>query len=141
MGVNNNNIIIDDGSQEYTFTNKQGEVFAKFTLNGADTGIVERYENLQKYLEGYELEADENNVIDKLNKLNEDLIQQFNLLLNQDTSNTLFMRYTPTTLFANGDMFCEVAFENIGKFIEQELNVRIDKKMAKIRKATAKNRA
>lgn len=136
-----NNIIIDDGAQEYTFTNKQGEVFAKFTLNGADTGIVSRYEELQKFLESYELDVDEVNVIEKLDKLNADLIEQFNKLLLQDTSNTLFMRYTPTTLFANGDMFCEVAFENIGKFIEQELDVRIEKKMAKIRKATAKNRA
>lgn len=129
-------ITIDDGSKEYVFKNKLGEEFAKFSFNPTDPYIIKRFENVQEYMSSVSV-SDSDDTAGAIVKLNEDIAEQFNVLCGKDVSG-LFTLYAPLTLFANGDFYCEVVLEKIGDFIESELNVRFEKKKAKIKKALGK---
>lgn len=132
-----NCVVIDDGTKEYIFKNMQGKEFAKFSFNPTDVGMLERYDKVADTFKSFEF--DENKpVSEQVTELNNKLKEQFDFLVGKDISSELFSTYTPCTIFANGDFFAEVAFNHIGQFIESEMNVRLDKKLAKIKKIASK---
>lgn len=137
MKNTNGCVVIDDGTKEYVFKNMQGKEFAKFNFNPSDTGILERYNDVANAFKGFEFD-DEKDTASQIKELNNMLKEQFNYLTGTDISSDLFATYAPTTVFANGDFFAEVALEHIGTFIEEEMNVRLDKKLAKIKKIASK---
>ena len=133
------NIIIDDGLKEFTFSNNKGEVFAEFAFNPADTGLLERYGKVVDAFNAIELKGDsEADVEEYIKTLSDTFKEQFDYLLNRAVSEGLFRTYSPITIFANGDFYAEVILDQIGKIIEKEINVRIDKKAKKIEKYTKK---
>lgn len=141
MGENKSaTILIDDGVKEYEFKNKFGDVFARFRFNPADTGIVRRYDAIVEYFEKLEYPSDlsEDEVVEEIKRLEDGIKEQFNVLCGYPVADGLFMTYQPLTCFACGDTFAEIALENICKFVEEELDTRLAKKKAKIKKATAK---
>lgn len=127
--------IIDDGSKEYCFENNFGEVFAKFRFNPVDTGILSRYKEVVEYLEGIELE--DGFTEEKIIEIDKGISEKFAYLLN--TESDIFAKYTPCTLFANGDYYVEKALTIIGDIIEDETGQRLKKKVAKMKKLAAKN--
>lgn len=134
----NNTVIIDDGTQEYNFKNNAGEVFASVTFNPSDTGLFERYKKVASYFESYDFSIDEKNPEESIIKIDNDVKEQFNVLLNKDVAASLFGVYTPCTIFANGDLFAEVALKCIGNWIGSETTARFNKKVANIKKYTDK---
>jgi len=131
-----NNFIIDDGVQEYTFTNKMDEVFARFSFNPSDTSIIERYEAVADAFGKYDLTED--NVTEKIKEINADIRKQMDYLLNRDVSSGMFMVYEPCSVFANGDFYAEVMLDTIGEIVGATMKARIKRKMEKVNKATAK---
>ena len=45
--------VIDDGLYEVTFKNNNEEVFAKFSFNPSDTGLLSRYDSFIDFLDNY----------------------------------------------------------------------------------------
>lgn len=133
---NNNTFIIDDGTKEYSFKNLSSVVFAKFSINALDTGLISRYKTVEN--EFNEIVFNENDDADEVVKLDNKIIELFNRLLNKDISKDIFGVYTPLTLMGNGDFYCETILEKLGEIIEQEFNIRLETKKAKIKKATKK---
>ena len=135
--MENNTFTIDDGAKEYVFKNTLGDTFATIKFNATDTGIVERFEDIQKDFKGmvYDDNAD---IEETLKALNVTIIDLFNRLLGRDVSSELFSVYKPMAVFANGDFYCETLLEKIGEIIEHEFNVRFKSKKAKIKNATKK---
>lgn len=133
------NIVIDDGLKDYSFSNNKGEVFAEFSFNPADTSILDRYEKVVDAFNAIELKGDSAEEVEEyIRSISDTFKEQFDYLLNREVSEGLFRTYSPITVFANGDFFAEVILHQIGKIIEKELNVRIDKKAKKIEKYTQK---
>lgn len=132
-----NCVVIDDGTKEYIFKNMQGKEFAKFSFNPTDVGMLERYDKVADTFKSFEFDESKP-VSEQVTELNSKLKEQFNYLVGKDISSELFSNYTPCTIFANGDFFAEVAFNHIGQFIESEMNIRLDKKLAKIKKIASK---
>lgn len=129
-------LIIDDGVKDYAFKNNRNEIFADFSFNPADTGIVERYKNMIKFFQSYDYEY-EGDMLDFIEKFNADVKERFALLLGT-SADGLFMKYSPMSIMGNGDFYAEVILEQVGKIIEKEIGVKFAEKKAKIKKATAK---
>lgn len=131
--------VIDDGLHEVIFKNNKGEVFCEFSFNPADTGILNRYDKFVEWLESQDIK-DEDDFTERIKVLDADIKEKVNEMIGREVSDGIFKVYTPCTFFANGDMFVEVLLQHIGDVIEKETNARVKKKVAKIKKATAKNR-
>lgn len=132
------NIVLDDGLQSYTFSNNDGEIFAEFKFNPADASIVERYDDVVEVFNKIDLKKEDEDIKDTMRTISDTFKEQFNYLLNRDVSEGLFKVYSPVTIFANGDFFAEVILTQVGKIIEKEMNVRLQKKAKKIEKYTKK---
>jgi len=131
--------VIDDGLQDVVFKNNKGEVFSSFSFNPSDTGLLTRYDELVEFLDSVTIEDGE---VDKqIIQLEKTIKEMIDKLFNRKISEDVFKMYAPCTIFANGDMFIEVLIRHIGEVIEGETDKRLKKKVAKIKKATAKNRA
>lgn len=137
--MGNSTFVIDDGLHEVKFKNNKGEVFADFSFHPADTGFLSRYDSMVDYLDNVSIsDEDADKQIAELEKTIKEMIDK---LFNREISKDIFKVYEPCTIFSNGDMYIEVLIAKIGSVIEEETDKRLKKKVAKIKKATAKNRA
>lgn len=132
--------IVDDGLHEVVLENNKGEVFCNFFFHPADMGLIERYEHLVDFLNTASIDDEDGDTPQAITKLETEVKEEFDKLLNRKVSGEVFKVYSPCTLFANGDMFVEVLIKHIGEVIEKESGQRLKKKVAKIKKATEKNR-
>ena len=101
-----------------------------------DTDILKRYSKVVEFFNGvtFSDEPTENEIVD----FSESIKNQFDDLFNYHVSEEIFSVCSPLTVIENGDFFFENILEGIAGIIETILNQRIEKKMKKIRKATAK---
>lgn len=131
--------VIDDGLHDVIFKNNKGEAFAEFSFNPSDTGLLARYDAFIEFLDSCNIEGED--VTKQITELEETLKTKFDEFINRPISEAVFKTYAPCTVFANGDMYIEVLVKHIGDIIEKETDNRLKKKVAKIKKATEKNRA
>lgn len=131
--------IIDDGLHNVVFKNINGEVFSEFSFNPSDTGLLSRYDSFIEFLEGLEIK-DDDDTASQILSFEKSIKEKIDELFNRNVSESIFKTYSPCTIFQNGDMFIEVVINRMGDVIEKETDNRLKKKVAKIKKATAKNR-
>ena len=131
--------IIDDGLHNVVFKNNKGEVFSEFSFNPSDTGLLSRYDSFIEFLESLEIKED-GDTASQILEFENSIKEKIDELFNRNVSENIFKTYSPCTIFANGDMFIEVVIKHMGDVIEKETDNRLKKKVAKIKKATEKNR-
>ena len=131
--------IIDDGLHNVVLKNKNGEVFSEFSFNPSDTGLLSRYDSFIEFLESLEIKED-GDTASQILEFEKSIKEKIDELFNRNVSEGIFKTYSPCTIFANGDMFIEVVIKHMGDVIEKETDNRLKKKVAKIKKATEKNR-
>lgn len=101
-----------------------------------DVDILERYSSVIEFFNNVKFSK---NPTDKeLIEFSENIKNQFDYLFNYPVANEIFSVCNPLTVIENGDFFFENIMEGIAGLIESILNQRVEKKMKKIRKATAK---
>lgn len=115
---------------------KDGEIIGKFKFNPNDLDIVKRYEKVAVALGNITVPEDADT--EEILKISDEIKKQFDYLLNYNVSAELFAKCNPLTLTANGDFYVENIINGIAGIIEQATDQRLEKKKAKIRKATAK---
>ena len=131
--------IIDDGLHNVVLKNKNEEVFSEFSFNPSDTGLLSRYDSFIEFLESLEIKED-GDTASQILEFENSIKEKIDELFNRNVSESIFKTYSPCTIFANGDMFIEVVIKHMGDVIEKETDNRLKKKVAKIKKATEKNR-
>ena len=131
--------IIDDGLHNVVLKNKNGEVFSEFSFNPSDTGLLSRYDSFIEFLESLEIKED-GDTASQILEFEKSIKEKIDELFNRNVSESIFKTYSPCTIFANGDMFIEVVIKHMGDVIKKETDNRLKKKVAKIKKATEKNR-
>lgn len=131
--------IVDDGLHNIVLKNKNGEVFSEFSFNPSDTGLLSRYDSFIEFLESLEIKED-GDTASQILEFENSIKEKIDELFNRNVSESIFKTYSPCTIFANGDMFIEVVIKHMGDVIEKETDNRLKKKVAKIKKATEKNR-
>lgn len=127
---------VDTGAIRVHLGDEFDEELGSFKFIPTDLGIIERYDNVMKEFE--KMEFDETDEIEGFKKLSNQVLELFDFLLNYKVSDTLFAKCNPLTVVNNGDFYFETCLETIGGIIEDTFNERLEKKKARIKKATAK---
>lgn len=113
-----------------------GEIIGSFRFNPNDLDIVKRYESVLKQLDDIKVPDDAD--VDTMFALSDKIKELIDYLLNYKVSDEIFKKCNPFSPTKNGDFYVENVLDGIEKLIEKTMNTRIEKKQAKIRKATAK---
>lgn len=133
INQNTNTIVIDDGSKEYTIQNQRGEILAAFRFRPADTNIIARYKEVQKFFSKFELKEGEN-----LEDSEAKIIEQMDYLMGADTGSSFFSVMGPFSLMADGKLFIEVCMNSLCNVINKEFDVRLKITQSRISKYTQK---
>lgn len=128
--------IVLDNREWIEIVDSSGNVTGGFFWNPADLDIVKRYENVAKEFENMQMpEGDE---VEAVLKFAEDIERQFDYLLNADAAKVLFGGANPLSPRPDGTLLCEYVLSVVATFIEKELDVRVRKTSAKVKKYTDK---
>lgn len=115
---------------------KDGEVIGQIRFNPSDIDIARRCEKVMEFFNN--LTLGENATDEELFAATDEIKKQFDYLLNYENSEEIFKKANPMTPTTNGDFYCEQVLNAIVGLIEKITDQRIEKKKAKIKKATAK---
>lgn len=132
-----NIIIIDDGTKVFPIYNKAKKRLGEFVFAPSDTNIVDRYKEVQSYIENMKLEDYPDNE-EGLRKMEEEIVQQMDYLTKADARESFFTILGPLTPLYNGDFFFENVLNAIASVISSEMKVRLERSKAKIGKYTEK---
>lgn len=126
---------INLGLKSVDITNEKDEIIGTYEFLPSDPSLITKCEDFYTYLENRVIgEEDEK---DNFATMNKEIKEQFDSFLGAGNGESIFKTYQPMVILANGDFFFEVMLEEIVKDVEKELDVRIKKKQAKIKKLTA----
>lgn len=117
-------LTVDDGSIEVEVANKAGEILGTFVFNPTDLDIIKRYENVVNELK--KIKVAENADDKEVFRISDIISEQFNVLLNNDVSKTLFSKCNPLTPLENGEFFYLEVISQIGKLIDRTCKTRIN---------------
>ena len=131
-----NEIIVDDGSKEYTIKNKRGKVLGKFEFSPTDTNIVKRYEEVVEFYNSYQLP--ENPTETDMRTAEEEIMNRISYLVGADAKEAFFSILGAFSPLANGELFIENVLSSIAKVIEREMNTRTKKVQSRMNKYVAK---
>ena len=131
---------VETGAVTVDVEDERGEKLGSFDFNPSDSNILKRYGAVVDFFNGVTVDEtqDEEQQLQQMNRLADDIAGQFDYLLGYEVSEGIFGRCGPLTVTKSGDFFFEQVLTGIGGLIEQVTKKRLDKKLAKIRKATAK---
>lgn len=132
-----NIIIIDDGTKVFPIYNKAKKRLGEFVFAPSDTNIVDRYKEVQSYIENMKLEDYPDNE-EGLRKMENEIVQQMDYLTKADARESFFTILGPLTPLYNGDFFFENVLNAIASVISSEMKVRLERSKAKIGKYTEK---
>lgn len=140
-------IVIDDGSQRVSIKNTYGDEIGVFYFRPTDIGIVERYNAMVKKfdaivepLEAANIGAEEAEGEMELAALTEAknrLYDALNVVLGGDVSEAFFGKMHPFSP-VNGSFYCEIALENLGKYISAQFEAETVKFNKRVEKYTKK---
>lgn len=130
---------VETGAVTVNVEDERGEVIGSFDFNPSDSNILSRYSKVVDFFNAitFDSNAPDEEQIAQMDKLNSDIKAQFDYLLGYNVSEGLFGLCGPLTVTKSGDFFFEQVMEGVGGIIEKVTKKRLDKKMAKIRKAVA----
>lgn len=131
-----NEIIVDDGSKEYTIKNKRGKVLGKFELSPTDTNIVKRYEEVVEFYNSYQLPK--NPTETDMRTAEDEIMNRISYLVGADAKEAFFSILGAFSPLANGELFIENVLSSIAKVIEREMNTRTKKVQSRMNKYVAK---
>ena len=131
---------VETGAVTVDVEDERGEVIGSFDFNPADSNILERFGAVADFFENMQVDENlpENEQLDQITRLGRDIQGQFDYLLGGKVSEGIFAKCGPLTVTKKGDFFFETVLTGIGSIIEQATKKRLDKKMARIKRATAK---
>ena len=131
---------VETGTVTVQLEDEQGQVIGQFELNPADSNILKRYGAVAEHFGAIRLEEteDEQKQLEQMNALADDIAGQFDYLLGGGVAEGIFAKCGPLTVTKNGDFFFEQVLEGIGSLVERITKKRLDRKLARIKRATAK---
>lgn len=136
MAAESIKVKINTGALNVILRDEFDEEIGSFKFIPTDLDIAERY---GKAIEEFEsIKFDENAEFSDFNDISNKIKDIFDYLLNYKVSNTLFKVCNPLTPVNNGDFYFETCLETIADIIENTMEKRLEKKKARIQKATSK---
>lgn len=126
---------VDTGFKKYVIRDLDGEKVGEIKFNPSDTGYLRRYDTVIEELNSITLpeDGDEKAMIE----VEDRAIKAMEKFLNCPCDD-VFAITKPFSPVNDGDFFIEKVLESIVGVVEAETNQRIERKLTKIKKATAK---
>lgn len=127
MSVKNLTVVVDDGTKEYTLTNKQGKVICKVCFRPADYSIIDRYNamvdelgKIVQPLEAVSLKNDGSAVFEDdwavIKSVEQQLVDKLNALFDMEDAAAIFeKRHAFSSV--GGEFFCFRVIEALGNVI------------------------
>ena len=133
-------LTVDTGAVQYDVVDTFGDKIGVLKFNPSDSGLLSRYESVINYLNGVSFDENltDDQTVEKVRTVDNDLRGQFDYLLGNGAADGLFSTCGPLSVIANGDFYFEHILESVGNIVEQTTNKRVEKKLARVKKATAK---
>ena len=130
---------VETGTVSVEVEDERGQVLGRFDFNPADSNILKRYGAVVDFFNAVVLDdtVDEQQQLEQMTKLADDIAGQFDYLLGGEVSQGLFGRCGPLTVTKSGEFYFEQVLDGVGRLIEQVTKKRLDKKLARIKKAAA----
>lgn len=131
---------VNTGAVQVAIENENGRKIGEFEFIPTDTDIVNRYGKVVDFFNNvkFDQEAKEDEKEEKIRQFSAQIREQLDYLLNYTVSENIFQQCGPLTVTQNGDFFFESVLDGICSIIEQTTNERMEKKLNKIKAATAK---
>ena len=131
---------VQTGAVTVEVEDEHGQTLGQFQFNPSDSNMLKRYGAVVDYFNSitFDPAQDEQEQLRQIDQLADGIGRQFDYLLGYEMSEGIFGRCGPLTVTKNGDFFFEQVLEGVGSLIEQVTKKRLDKKLAKIRRATEK---
>lgn len=127
---------VDTGAILVLIRDENQNEIGKIEIIPTDSDIIKRYEAVAEFFEKIDIPEDIGE--EKYAELADGIKEQFDFLFNYGVSENVFSKCGPLTIISNGDFFFEDVVIKLADIIEKVTDRRIEKKMAKIKKATAK---
>lgn len=128
---------VNTGAVLVNVENENGRKIGTFEFVPTDTDIINRYGDVVDFFNNVKFDSDKAGE-EELRQFSAQIRERFDYLLNYPVSEGIFSKCGPLTPTQDGDFFFETVIDGIRKLIEQVTNERMEKKMKKIRNATAK---
>ena len=126
------NTVIDTGSVKFTFTDKDGDVFAYFKLNPTDPRLLKKCKSMMDFF----MTAGEN--VKSPSQWEEMVEKKFSEFLGYDCSSSLFGRIAATDVMKDGRIFAshvlDTMIAHIGPEIQKRRKERVEKYTARYTK-------
>lgn len=129
-------IVIDTGSVVFDIEDAKGRILGQLEFIPTDSDIIRRYKEVVEKFNSMKIE--ENPTEDDILSFSDTVKEQVNYLLNYDVSASIFSICGPLTVVTSGDFFFENVMDAVATAIESVMKQRVEKKMEKVRRATAK---
>lgn len=136
MAAENIKVKVNTGAINVIIRDEFDEEIGSFKFIPSDLDIADRYEKAIAEFESIAISEDAE--FDSFIEISSKIKEIFDYLLNYKVSDTLFKVCNPLTPVSNGDFYFEVCIETIANIIEDTFNKRLEKKKARIQKATSK---
>lgn len=129
-------IVIDTGSVVFDIEDAKGRILGQMEFIPTDSDIIRRYKEVVEKFNS--MKIGENPTEDDILSFSDTVKEQVNYLLNYDVSASIFSICGPLTVVTSGDFFFENVMDAVATAIESVMKQRVEKKMEKVRRATAK---
>lgn len=129
-------LAVDTGSITVELEDKNGNVIGEFEFVPNDSDILKRFDAVVEAMNN--MQFGDSPTAEAVAQASNAVREQFDFLLGGKVSEGIFAKCGPFTVVKSGNFFFEEVLEGIGGLIESTTKQRINKKLAKARKAAAK---
>lgn len=133
---NNIPVLFVDSGVMLIDVNDNGKVIGQIEFNPSDVGMIRRHDEVMDIMNNYTMP--ENPTDKELFDFSDKIKELTDKMIGYPVADVIFCRTDPLTPIANGDFFFENVWEGLKNLIESTTNQRVDKKLKKIKAATAK---
>lgn len=141
-----NMFVIDDGTKEFTFTNRYGDEIGKMHFRGGDISILDRYnmlltdfDKIVAPLSEITMKDDGTSSVDSdwsiIKKVEADLIERINAIFDSRDAQNLFTNRNAFSTI-NGEFYVEKVIEALGNVVAQEMTEENNKARKRLDKYT-----
>mgnify|MGYP004579516675 FL=1 len=133
-------LTVDTGAITIELVDEKGREIGTFDFNPSDSNIIRRYKEVVEHFGEISQSIRDAGGLgeEEVGRISDEIAQQIDYLLGYNVSEHVFCRLGALTITGNGDLYFERVLDGIADVIEKITSQRVEKKLARVRKATEK---
>ena len=133
-------LTVDTGAITIELVDEKGREIGTFDFNPSDSNIIRSYNEVVAHFGEISQSIRDAGGLgeEEVGRISDEIAQQIDYLLGYNVSEQVFCRLGALTITGNGDLYFERVLDGIADVIEKITSQRVEKKLARVRKATEK---